>query len=82
MAKPAVSTGAMQPIDIADALDPVQWDALRALCALSPDPRRRGAAALEQLRRSELVEPGGDRPVLSAKGRQVVICGSPRLWNS
>ncbi|MBX9943365.1 MAG: hypothetical protein K2Y40_04725 [Reyranella sp.] len=77
-----MSTDVMQPIDIADTLDPVQWEALKALCAPSPDPRRLSATALEQLRRSELVEPGGDRPVLSAKGRQVVICGSPRLWNS
>ncbi|MBI3197389.1 MAG: hypothetical protein HYZ40_07750 [Rhodospirillales bacterium] len=73
---------AMQPIDIADSLDRFQWEALRALCAPTPDPSRVSGAAVEQLLRSDLLELRGDRPSITAKGRQVMVCGSPSLWNS
>jgi len=72
----------MQPIDIADSLDRVQWEALRALGAPSPDPSRLSEAALKQLLGSDLLEFRDDRPAITAKGRRVVACGSPRLWNS
>ncbi len=72
----------MQPIEIADNLDRFQWEALRALCAPSPDPRRLSGDAVEQLLREDLLELRDDRPSITAKGRQVVVCGSPRLWNS
>lgn len=72
----------MQPTDIADTLDRFQWDALRALCAPSPDPSRLSGAALKQLLRDDLLEFHDDRPSLTAKGRRVVVCGSPTLWNS
>jgi hypothetical protein len=72
----------MQPIDIADSLDPFQWEALRALGAPSPDPRRLSETALKQLLGSELAELHDDRPAITAKGRQVVVCGSPRLWKT
>ena len=74
--------GAMQPTDIADTLDRFQWDALRALCAPSPDPSRLSGPALKQLLRDDLLELHDDRPSLTAKGRRVVVCGSPTLWNS
>lgn len=80
--RPRVFNGAMQPIDIADTLDRFQWDALRALGAPSPDPSRLCGAAVEHLLRSDLLELRGDRPAITPKGRQVVVCGSPRLWNS
>ncbi|MDP1751584.1 MAG: hypothetical protein Q8L22_19210 [Reyranella sp.] len=73
---------AMQPTDIADTLDRFQWDALRALCAPSPDPSRLSGAAVEQLVKDDLLELHDDRPSLTAKGRRVVVCGSPTLWNS
>jgi hypothetical protein len=74
--------GAMQPIDLADTLDRSQWETLRALCAPSPDASRLSRAAVEGLLREELLELRHDRPSLTAKGRRVVVCGSPRLWNS
>ena len=80
--RPRVFNGAMQPIDIADTLDRFQWDALRALGAPSPDSSRLCGAAVEQLLRSDLLELRDDRPSITPKGRQVVVCGSPRLWNS
>ena len=77
-----VLTGAMQPIDIADSLDRLQWEALRALGAPSPDHGRLCAAAVKQLLGSDLLELHDDRPAITAMGRRVVACGSPRLWNS
>lgn len=72
----------MQPIEIADTLDRFQWEALRALCAPSPDASRLSGAAVEQLLREDLLELHDDRPSITAKGRRVVVCGSPLLWNS
>ena len=72
----------MQPIDIADSLDRFQWEALCALGAPSPDPSRLSEVALKQLLGSDLLERHHDRLAITAKGRQVVVCGSPRLWNS
>lgn len=77
-----VLNGAMQPIDIADSLDRFQWEALRALGAPSPDPSRLSEVALKQLLGSDLLERHDDRLAITAKGRRVVACGSPRLWNS
>lgn len=77
-----VLNGAMQPIDIADSLDRFQWEALRALGAPSPDSTRLSEPALAQLVGSDLAEFRDDRPAITAKGRRVVACGSPRLWNS
>jgi len=82
LAKLVVLNGAMQPIDIADTLDRFQWEALRALGAPSPDPSRLNEAALAQLVGSDLAELHDDRPAITPKGRRVVVCGSPRLWNS
>jgi hypothetical protein len=72
----------MQPIEIADTLDRSQWEALRALCLPSADPRRLSGAAVEQLLKEDLLELHDDRPALTAKGRRVVVCGSPLLWRS
>jgi hypothetical protein len=72
----------MQPIDIADTLDRFEWEALRALCAPFPDPSRLNGVTLKQLLREDLLELHDDRPSLTAKGRRVVVCGSPTLWNS
>ncbi|MGQ0580309.1 MAG: hypothetical protein ACT4O6_00110 [Reyranella sp.] len=81
-AKPLVLNGTMQPIDIADSLDRFHWEALRALGAPSPDPSRLSEAVLKQLLGSDLLELRDHRPAITAKGRRVVACGSPRLWNS
>ncbi len=72
----------MQPTEIADTLDRFQWEALRALCLPSPDPRRLSGAAVAQLLKEDLLELHDDLPSLTAKGRRVIVCGSPLLWNS
>ena len=36
----------------------------------------------QQLLGKDLLELQDDRPLLTAKGRRVVVCGSPTLWNS
>ncbi len=77
-----VLNGAMQPTEIADTLDRFQWEALRALRAPSPDASRLSGAAVQQLLGKDLLEFQDDRPLLTAKGRRVVVCGSPTLWNS
>ena len=71
---------AMQTIDIADSLGPLEWETLKSLSAPQPDRGRVHAAALRQLLQSELVTIEAERPSVTARGRQVVICGSPRLW--
>lgn len=70
-----------QTTDIADSLGPFEWETLKALMAPDPDSRRIHDAALRQLLASDLVTVEADRPSVTAKGRQVVICGSPRLWS-
>lgn len=72
----------MQPIDLADTLDRFQWEALRALRAPSADVRRLNADAVERLVKEDLLEFRDDRPSLTARGRRVIVCGSPILWNS
>lgn len=72
----------MQPIDIADSLDSFQREALRALGAPAPDTSRLSEATVKQLLGSDLLELHDDRPAITAKGRRVVACGSPRLWKS
>mgnify|MGYP006919722828 FL=1 len=71
---------ATQTIDIADSLGPLEWETLKSLSAPQPDRGRVHAAALRQLLQSELVTIEAERPSVTARGRQVVICGSPRLW--
>ena len=72
----------MQPIDLADTLNRFQWDALRALCAPSAEAPRPSGAAIQELLKEDLLELHDDQPALTAKGRRVLVCGSPRLWNS
>lgn len=72
----------MQPTEIADSLTRFQWEALRALRVPSGDASRLSEAAVAQLLKEDLLELHDDRPALTAKGRRVVVCGSPTLWNS
>lgn len=72
----------MHPTEIADTLSRLEWETLRALRAPSSDSGRLSPAAVQQLLRSNLLEFRADRPALTARGRQVVISGSPLLWNS
>ena len=76
--RPLPRRQAMQ-IDI--ELDRNQWEALRALGAPDPDRRRLDRQAFEQLIASELAALQDGLPVITARGRQVVVRGSPRLWD-
>lgn len=75
----------MHTKDIADALSRVEWETLKALGA----PQSERAAvdarihdeALRRLVQSDLVALAADRPSVTEKGRKVVVCGSPTLWN-
>ena len=69
-----------QTTDIADSLGPFERETLKALMAPDPDRRRVHEGALRQLLASDLVTVEADLPSVTAKGRQVVICGSPHLW--
>ena len=71
---------AMQTTEIADSLGPFEWETLKALMAPEPDRRRVHDGALRQLVGADLVTVESDRPSITAMGRKVVICGSPRLW--
>lgn len=71
-----------QTTDIADSLGPFEWETLKALVAPDPDHRRVHDGALRRLLASDLVTVEDDRPLVTAKGRKVMISGSPRLWES
>jgi hypothetical protein len=62
-------------------LDRNQWETLKVLGAPDPDYRRLDRLALQQLVASELAAMLEDRPLITPKGRKVVILGSPRLWD-
>jgi hypothetical protein len=62
-------------------LTPNQWEALKALRA--PESRL-GALhrfAIEGLITLRLAAMAGNRPVITPKGRSVLLRGSPRLWD-
>jgi ribosomal protein S19E (S16A) len=62
-------------------LTPEQWEALRALRAPSPKGRIANRYVVENLVKLQLVEMIGDNPVITPKGRSVLLRGSPQLWD-
>jgi hypothetical protein len=62
-------------------LAPDQWEVLKALRA--PAPERRGLirSVVENLVALGLAAMNEDRPVITRKGRSVLLRGSPRLWD-
>jgi ribosomal protein S19E (S16A) len=62
-------------------LTPDQWEVLKALRA--PAAERRGLirAVVENLVVLGLAAMTEDRPVITRKGRSVLLRGSPRLWD-
>ncbi len=60
-------------------LMPDQWETLKALRTPASMPRKSSRHVLESLVALELVETYGDFPVITAKGRKVLIRGSSRL---
>jgi hypothetical protein len=62
-------------------LTPDQWEALKALRVPTSEYRAFNRSVLEQLIALQLAAITGDRPVLTPKGRSVLLRGSPRLWD-
>jgi hypothetical protein len=60
-------------------LTPDQWETLKALRTPASMPRKSSRHVLESLVALELAAMGGDVPLITAKGRKVLIRGSSRL---
>jgi hypothetical protein len=58
-----------------------QWEALKALRPPAAECRRLDRSAFKDLVAIGLADVIDDRPVISAKGRSVLLRGSPRLWD-
>jgi len=60
---------------------PDQWDVLKAIRIPVPNGRALNRSIVENLVALGLAEMTGDRPVMTRKGRSVLLRGSPRLWD-
>jgi hypothetical protein len=58
-----------------------QWEALKALRLPASECRSFSRSILEQLLALQLATISDDRPVLTPRGRSVLLRGSPRLWD-
>jgi hypothetical protein len=62
-------------------LSSTQWETLKALRNAASEHRDLHHFALQELIAFELAALSGGRPMLTPKGREVVLRGSPRLWD-
>jgi ribosomal protein S19E (S16A) len=62
-------------------LTPDQWETLKALRMPLANGSALNRSVVENLVALGLAEITGDRPVLTRKGRSVLLRGSPRLWD-
>jgi hypothetical protein len=62
-------------------LTPDQWEALKALRAPAGNSRALNRFVVRQLVALDLAAMSEDRPVITPKGRSVLLRGSPRLWD-
>ena len=62
-------------------LTPDQWEALKALRTPAPKFRAVNRSVLVQLIALDLAAMREDLPVLTPRGRKVLVRGSPRLWD-
>jgi ribosomal protein S19E (S16A) len=62
-------------------LTPDQWEALKAIRVPVANGRALNRSIVENLVALGLAEMTGDRPVITRKGRSVLLRGSPRLWD-
>jgi hypothetical protein len=58
-----------------------QWGALKALRVPASDGRGPNRLVVESLVALQLAEMSDGRPVITPKGRSVLLRGSPRLWD-
>jgi hypothetical protein len=62
-------------------LTPDQWAALKALRVPAQGWRGLNRSVVESLIALDLAGISEDRPILTRKGRSVLLRGSPRLWD-
>jgi hypothetical protein len=62
-------------------LTPDQWEALRAIRVPAANGRALHRSVVENLVALQLAEMTDGRPVITRKGRSVLLRGSPRLWD-
>ena len=62
-------------------LTPDQWETLKAIRLPFANGRALNRSVVENLVALGLAEMTGDRPVITRKGRSVLLRGSPRLWD-
>jgi hypothetical protein len=62
-------------------LTPDQWETLKAVRVPVANGPALNRSVVENLVALGLAEITGDRPVLTRKGRSVLLRGSPRLWD-
>jgi hypothetical protein len=62
-------------------LTPDQWEALKQIRVPGLHGRALNRAVVEQLVKLRLAEIDDGRPVITPKGRSVLLRGSPRLWD-
>ena len=62
-------------------LTPDQWETLKAIRVPFANGRALDRSVVENLVALGLAEMTGDRPVITRKGRSVLLRGSPRLWD-
>jgi ribosomal protein S19E (S16A) len=60
-------------------LSPDQWEMLKALRSPAPDRRTTSRPVLAELTALGLVAFNDERPVITAKGRKVLVRGSEKL---
>jgi hypothetical protein len=68
-------------VDIDFDLTSVQWETLKALRTPVLDQRDLNRLALQELVGFELASISEGHAKITAKGREVVLRGSPRLWD-
>jgi hypothetical protein len=62
-------------------LMPDQWEALKEIRVPGLNGRALSRAVVEQLIALRLAEINDGRPMITPKGRSVLLRGSPRLWD-
>jgi hypothetical protein len=62
-------------------LTPDQWEALRAIRVPATNGRVLHRSVVESLVALQLAEMTDARPIITRKGRSVLLRGSPRLWD-
>jgi hypothetical protein len=80
MRKSTQLRGAMNA-DIDFDLTPMQWETLKALRTPRSEHRKVNQFALQELVGFGLAAISEGRPMITPKGRDVVLRGSPRLWD-